>query len=156
MLILSSFVGLTPGLLVCAGIFHWLSTLSKSRMREKENLKPGQTLRNLRYLPSFQLDPFQLIFIVETLIEFLAPQDLPPAACSLTKTMVCSYAKFTFYDNQRSDYFLQRSMLIFWKNLVIWLTLGPALRDNSGLSTGSGGPIVSGYQFEYGNCFLQH
>ena len=47
MLTLHSFVGLTPGLLVCLGVFHWLGGFLGGRMKTKA-VKQGQISRTLR------------------------------------------------------------------------------------------------------------
>lgn len=67
------FVGLTPGLLVCLGVFRWFGGFLGSQMKSKA-VKQGQISRTLRYALCFtRLFPSlanTLTRCVETLIEF--------------------------------------------------------------------------------------
>lgn len=44
-----SFVGLTPGILVCLGIVHWVNGFIGSRKGSNKGKKQGQMIRVLRY-----------------------------------------------------------------------------------------------------------
>ncbi len=44
-----SFVGLTPGVLVCFGVARWLSGCIVGRRGRKTSRKNGQAIRSLRY-----------------------------------------------------------------------------------------------------------
>lgn len=48
-LMLTSFVGLTPGVLVCFGVARWLSGCIGGRRGRKTSRKNGQAIRSLRY-----------------------------------------------------------------------------------------------------------
>lgn len=48
-LIWSSFVGLTPGVLVCWGVAHWLSGVIGGRQGRKIGRNHGDAIRSLRY-----------------------------------------------------------------------------------------------------------
>lgn len=48
-LIFTSFVGLTPGVLVCFGVARWLSGCIGGRRGRKMSRKNGQAIRSLRY-----------------------------------------------------------------------------------------------------------
>lgn len=48
-LIFISFVGLTPGVLVCFGAARWLSGCIGGRRGRKMSRKNGQAIRSLRY-----------------------------------------------------------------------------------------------------------
>lgn len=45
----TSFVGLTPGVLVCFGVARWLSGCIGGRRGRKMSRKNGQAIRSLRY-----------------------------------------------------------------------------------------------------------
>ena len=48
-LIFTSFVGLTPGVLVCFGVARWISGCIGGRRGRKMSRKNGQAIRSLRY-----------------------------------------------------------------------------------------------------------
>lgn len=45
---LNRFVGLTPGVLVCLGVFRWLSGFLEGRNGSAKCRKQGQAVRSLR------------------------------------------------------------------------------------------------------------